>query len=62
MNSFTFAVNSIVPPAGVTNALDWAVASDATLVLVVGLPMLKLALWALAALLLAGVTGLLHKT
>jgi hypothetical protein len=63
MNSFAFAVNSILPPgAGAAIGSDWVVAPDATLVLTVGLPLLKLASWALAALLLAGVTGLLRKT
>jgi hypothetical protein len=55
-------VNSILPPAGAAIGSDWVVAPDATLVLTVGLPLLKLASWALAALLLAGVTGLLRKT
>ncbi len=62
MNSFAFAVNSILPPAGAASGSDWVVVPDATVVLTVGLPMLKLASWALAALLLAGVTGLLRKT
>ena len=63
MNSFAFAVNSILTLAGgAATGSDWVVAPDATVVLTVGLPMLKLASWALAALLLAGVTGLLRKT
>jgi uncharacterized spore protein YtfJ len=49
-------------PAGAATGSDWVVVPDATLVLTVGLPMLKLASWALAALLLAGITGLLRKT
>ena len=61
-NSFAFTVNSILPPASATNGSDWVVAPDATIVLTVGMPMLKLASWALAALLLTGVTGLLRKT
>ncbi|MDX1874059.1 hypothetical protein SBI67_18220 [Mycolicibacterium sp. 120266] len=60
MDSFTFAVNTVVPPASSTNR-DWIVASDATLALSALLPLLKLISWALAALLLAGVTGLLRK-
>ena len=63
MNSFAFAVNSILTLAGgAATGSDWVVAPDATAVLTVGLPMLKLASWALAALLLTGVTGLLRKT
>jgi hypothetical protein len=61
MKSSTFAVNSVLPPAGSTNG-DWKVAAEANLVLVLGLSALKLTSWALAALLLAGVTGLLSKT
>ena len=61
MNSFAFAVNSVLPPAAGTNP-DWVVAPDATLLLVMGLPVLKLSSWVLAALLLAGVAGLLRKT
>lgn len=60
MTSFTFAVNSVLPPAGSING-EWVVASDATVILVVGLPLLKLLSWALAAMLLAGVTGLLRR-
>jgi hypothetical protein len=61
MSSFTFAVNSVLPPAGSTNG-NWVVAPNAKLVLVLGLPALTLLSWALAALLLAGVTGLLRET
>jgi hypothetical protein len=61
MNSFTFAVNSVLPPAGSTNG-DWVVAPGAALFLILGLPALKLFSWAPAALLLAGVTGLLRTT
>ena len=60
MQSLTFALNAVLPPAASTNR-DWDVAPDATLVLAAGLPLLKLAAWAFAALLLAGITGLLRK-
>ena len=60
MNSLTFAINAVLPPAASANR-DWDIASDATLALSAGLPLLKLMSWALAALLLAGVTGLLRK-
>jgi hypothetical protein len=60
MNSLTFAINAILPPAAAANR-DWDVASDGSLALIAGLPFLKLLCWALAALLLAGVTGLLRK-
>lgn len=60
MDSLTFAINTVVPPASAVNR-DWAVAPDATLALTALLPLLKLISWALAALLLAGVTGLLRK-
>ena len=49
-------------PGRLDHRIGLGVVPDATLVLTVGLPMLKLASWALAALLLAGVTGLLRKT
>jgi hypothetical protein len=63
MNSFAFAVNSILTLAGgAATGSDWVVAPDATAMLTVGLPALKLASWALAALLITGVTGLLRKT
>lgn len=61
MSPFSFAVNNIFPPAGMLGVPDWAVAPDAN-VLVVVLALLKLAAWALTALLLAGVTGLIRKT
>jgi len=61
MSSFSFAVNNIFPPAGAVGMPDWVVAPDAS-VLVVVLALLKLVAWALTALLLAGVTGLIRKT
>ena len=61
MSSISFAVNNIFPPAGALGMPDWAVAPDAN-VLVVVLALLKFAAWALTALLLAGVTGLIRKT
>jgi hypothetical protein len=61
LNSFTFALNSLVPPAATSANADWAIQSDGTRWLTVTLP-LKLVAWGLAALLLAGVTGLLRKT
>jgi hypothetical protein len=60
MDSLTFAINTVLPPAASTNS-KWAITSDATLALTVLLPLMKLLSWALAALLLAGVTGLLRK-
>lgn len=60
MDSLTFAINTVVPPASSTNR-DWVIATDATLALSALLPLLKLLSWALAALLLSGVTGLLRK-
>ena len=62
LNSFAFAVNNILPAAGGVIESDWVVAPDATRALTLGLPLLKFTAWALAALLLAGVTGLLRKT
>ena len=61
MQLLTFAVNDVLPPAGTSNH-DWTVSSTASLLLVLGLPVVKLALWALAALFLAGVSGLLRKS
>jgi uncharacterized protein YjbI with pentapeptide repeats len=62
LNAFDFALNSLLVPAGGTTGSDWVVAPEASAVLTVGLPILKLASWALAALVLAVVTGLLRKT
>ncbi|WAC93359.1 pentapeptide repeat-containing protein [Mycobacterium sp. Aquia_213] len=61
MEPLTYAVNDVLPPAGATNQ-DWTISPTAPLVLVVGLPVVKLGLWALAALFLAGVSGLLRKS
>jgi hypothetical protein len=60
MNSLNFAISAVLPPAASTNR-DWDIAADATLALTAVLPTLKLISWALAAVLLAGVTGLLRK-
>jgi hypothetical protein len=61
MEPLTYTVNDVLPPAGATNQ-DWTISSAAPLLLVVGLPVIKLGLWALAALFLAGVSGLLRKS
>lgn len=61
MRTLTFTLNNLLPPAG-SSIQDWSVAPNAPLMLVVGLPALKIGLWALTALLLAGVTGLLRRT
>lgn len=61
MRTLTFTLNNLLPPAGSSNQ-DWSVSPNAPLLLVAGLPALKLGLWALTALLLAGVTGLLRRT
>jgi hypothetical protein len=58
LQPLTFAINAVLPPAAGTNA-NWTVAPTASLWLVIGLTAIKLGLWALAALFLAGVTGLL---
>jgi hypothetical protein len=60
MHAMTFTVNSLLPSAGSTNR-DWMVAPNASFLLVAGLPAIKIALWALAGLVGAGVTGLLRK-
>jgi hypothetical protein len=60
LQPLTFAINAVLPPAAGTNA-NWTVAPTASLWLVIGLTAIKLGLWALAALFLAGVTGLLRK-
>jgi hypothetical protein len=61
MEPLTYAVNDVLPPAGATNQ-DWTISTTAPVLLVVGLPVVKLGLWALAALFLAGVSGLLRKS
>jgi cytoskeletal protein CcmA (bactofilin family) len=55
-----FTLNALVPFAGLVTD-DWRMRSDGTLWLTVGLPVLKVFAWALAAVLLAGVTGLLKR-
>jgi hypothetical protein len=61
IDPLTYTVNDVLPPAGATNQ-DWTISSTAPLLLVIGLPGIKLGLWALAALFLAGVSGLLRKS
>jgi uncharacterized protein YjbI with pentapeptide repeats len=61
LNSFTYTLSALTPTFGATTS-DWAMRSDATNWLTIALPLLKLTAWALTALLLAGVTGLLRKT
>jgi hypothetical protein len=61
LNSFTYTLSALTPTFGATTS-DWVMRSDATNWLTVALPLLKLSAWALTALLLAGVTGLLRKT
>jgi hypothetical protein len=60
LQPLTFAINSVLPPAAGTNA-EWRIGPSASLWLVTTLAAIKLGLWALAALFLAGVTGLLRK-
>lgn len=60
MNSWTFAINAVLPQAASTNR-DWDIAADASPALTAILPALKLLSWALAAVLLTGVTGLLRQ-
>jgi hypothetical protein len=60
LQPLTFAINAVLPPAAGKND-NWTVAPTASLWLVIGLTAVKLGLWALAALFLAGVTGLLRK-
>jgi len=59
-NPLTFTVNSLVSVTGTASA-DWVIRPDAHW-LTIMLTFLKLNAWALAALLLAGITGLLRKT
>jgi hypothetical protein len=60
LKSAVFAMNAVLPPAAATNT-PWEIASDAPSWIVWALTGLKLLSWALAAVLLAGVTGLLRK-
>ncbi|STZ24071.1 Uncharacterised protein [Mycolicibacterium aichiense] len=59
LQPLTFAINTVLPPAAGKNT-DWKIAPNAPW-LVIELTAVKLALWALAALFLAGVSGLLRK-
>lgn len=61
MQPLIFAINSVLPPAAGTNT-QWTLSSTAPLALVIILTAIKLALWATAALFLAGVTGLLRSS
>lgn len=61
LKSFTYALSALAPTTGIT-ATDWNLRSDAPLWLALTFTLLRLTAWALAALLLAGVTGLLRKT
>jgi hypothetical protein len=61
LNPFTYTLSALVPSVGTTTT-EWAIRSNAALAPTVALPLLKLTAWALTALLLAGVTGLLRKT
>ena len=60
LESITYTVDDVLPPAGQQNR-DWTIPSTASIWLVLVLPAIKLALWALAALFLAGVAGLLRN-
>ncbi|WP_310773635.1 hypothetical protein [Mycobacterium sp. Z3061] len=60
--SLSYTIGNVLPTIGSSASPDWIIAPDATLWLASGLPLLKLASWALAAILVAGVTGLLRKT
>jgi len=62
MNSYMFTVDTVLPLAATTTRPEWVVSPTGTVWLTVALPVLKVVVWALAALLLAGVTGLLRKT
>ena len=59
-NTFTYMLATLVPFAA-TASSDWAIRSDGTSWLTIGIPVLKISAWALAALLGAGVTGVLRK-
>jgi hypothetical protein len=60
-NSFTFAFNALAPASVSSTDTYWTVKHGAYW-LTVMLALLKLFGWVLAALLIAGVTGLLRKT
>ena len=61
LNSLTFALDNLAPASISAASTSWMIKSDATWLMLI-LDVLKLFAWALAALLLAGVTGLLRKT
>lgn len=61
-NSLAFTFNSVLPTTGASASPAWMIGPHASLLLTVVFPLLKLSAWAFAALLLAGVTGLLRKT
>ncbi|QDP09782.1 hypothetical protein FNU77_08670 [Prescottella equi] len=55
------SLTNLIPTAIGTSKPDWAARSGAALVIVWGLPILRILCWLLTAVLLAGVTGLLKK-
>lgn len=61
MGTLLFTINNLMPPAATNTTNDWVVRSDGTLWLTLFLPLLKIGTWIFAALLLAGLTGLLRK-
>ena len=60
LQPFSYTLSALLPTAVGNATSDWTVRSDAT-VFNGALMLLKLSAWILTALLLAGVTGLLHK-
>ncbi|MBP1054453.1 hypothetical protein J6397_30375 [Rhodococcus qingshengii] len=61
-NSLNYALAGVVPAATGVLKADWTISSNAPVVLAFGLPVLRILAWIFAAILLAGVTGLLRKT
>lgn len=61
-NSLNYALAGVVPAATGVLKADWTTSSNAPAVLAFGLPALRILAWIFAAILLAGVTGLLRKT
>ncbi|MCT7293898.1 hypothetical protein NVV99_23620 [Rhodococcus sp. PAE-6] len=62
LDAFSYALTGVLPAATGITRPDWAISTDAPLWLKAGIPALRILAWIFAAILLAGVTGLLRKS
>ncbi|MFD7012553.1 hypothetical protein [Rhodococcus jostii] len=62
LDSFSYALTGVVPAATGITRPDWTISVGAPLWVKAGIPVLRILAWIFTAILLAGVTGLLHKS